>query len=159
MLFRSCLGGLFDGDLVVRAQMALLGKTAYTGGGLISDVKPEHRLPLANPTYRGNLLVSEGGRAGTAVINLTDGVVLQELPFDVELKKFIVEYYDTGMPRLFASEIVIHDRETGEQIPARVEVNHPVFHRGIAIYQSSFDDGGSRVKLQAVPFKIGRAHV
>ena len=29
------------------------------------------------------------------------------------------------MPKLFASEIVIHDRETGEKIPARVEVNHP----------------------------------
>jgi cytochrome c biogenesis protein len=25
-----CLGGLFDGDLVVRAQMALLGKTPFT---------------------------------------------------------------------------------------------------------------------------------
>src|SRR5690606_6380368 len=39
----------------------------------------------------------------------------------------------------------------GEKTEARVEVNHPVFHRGVAIYQSSFDDGGSRVKLKAVP--------
>jgi cytochrome c biogenesis protein len=44
---------------------------------------------------------------------MPDGVVLQDLPFDVELKKFIVEYYDTGMPKLFASEIVIHDHDTG----------------------------------------------
>ncbi len=148
-----CLGGLFDGDLVVRAQMALLGKTAYAGGGLISDVKPEHRLPLANPTYRGNLLVTEGGRAGTAVINMSDGVVLQELPFDVELKKFIVEYYETGMPKLFASEIVVHDRETGAKTAATVKVNEPVFHRGVAIYQSSFDDGGSQLTLRALPMK------
>jgi cytochrome c biogenesis protein len=50
---------------------------------------------------------------------------------------------------------VIHDRITGEQIPARVEVNHPVRHRGIEIYQSSFDDGGSSVTLQAVPMDGG----
>src|SRR5690606_42132167 len=57
--------------------------------------------------------------------------------------------YTTLFRSLFASEIVIHDHETGEKKEARVEVNHPAFHRGVAIYQSSFDDGGSRVKLQA----------
>jgi cytochrome c biogenesis protein len=146
-----CVGGLLDGDLIVRAQMLFNGKTPYTGGGMIADVGPEHRLSASNPTFRGNLLVAEGTQAGTAVLNQSDGILLQELPFSIELKKFIVEYYSTGMPKLFASEIVIHDRETGEQIPARVEVNHPAKYRGIEIYQSSFDDGGSRVRLQAVP--------
>jgi cytochrome c biogenesis protein len=32
-----------------------------------------------------------------------------------------------------------------------VEVNHPVNYKGVNIFQSSFDDGGSSVKLQAVP--------
>ncbi len=146
-----CVGGLLDGDLVVRAQMWFGGKTPYAGGGMIADVKPEHRLPASNPTFRGNLLVAEGAQAGTAILNQSDGILLQELPFSIELKKFIVDYYSTGMPKLFASEIVIHDRETGEKIPARVEVNHPASHRGIEIYQSSFDDGGSSVKLAAVP--------
>ena len=146
-----CLGGLLDGDLIVRAQMLFNDKTPYTGGGMIADVRPEHRLSASNPTFRGNLLVAEGSQAGTAILNQSDGILLQELPFSIELKKFIVEYYSTGMPKLFASDIVIHDRETGEQIPARVEVNHPASHRGIEIYQSSFDDGGSKVKLKAVP--------
>ncbi|WP_334155220.1 cytochrome c biogenesis protein ResB [Tepidimonas sp.] len=146
-----CIGGLFDGDLMVRAQLWFGGKEAFQGGGLIADVPAKHRLSDANPTFRGNLLVTEGTRAGVAVLPQPEGVILQELPFDVELKKFIVEYYDTGMPRLFASEIVIHDHYTGEARPARVEVNHPVEHRGIQIYQSSFDDGGSLVKLRAVP--------
>ncbi len=146
-----CLGGLLDGDLIVRAQMLFNGKTPYTGGGMIADVRPEHRLSASNPTFRGNLLVAEGAQAGTAILNQSDGILLQDLPFSIELKKFIVEYYSTGMPKLFASDIVIHDRETGEQIPARVEVNHPARHRGIEIYQSSFDDGGSKVKLKAVP--------
>lgn len=146
-----CIGGLLDGDLIVRAQMWFNGKTPYTGGGLIADVAPEHRLSPRNPTFRGNLLVTEGTTAGTAILSQSDGVLLQDLPFSVELKKFIVEYYDTGMPRLFASDIVIHDHETGEKQEARVEVNHPASYRGINIYQSSFDDGGSRVKLRAVP--------
>jgi len=152
-----CLGGLADGDLVVRAQMAFSGKSTYAGGGLISEVPAQHRLPAANPTYRGNLMVPEGARAGTAIVSMPDGIVLQDLPFDVELKKFIVEYYDTGMPRLFASEIVIHDHATGEARAATVKVNEPAFHRGVAIYQSSFDDGGSKLKLRAIPLKGGGA--
>jgi cytochrome c biogenesis protein len=150
-----CLGGLFDGDMIVKAQMWLNGKTSFTGAGLIRDVAPEHRLAVTNPTFRGNLAVPEGGRAGTAVLTLPDGVVLQDLPFDVELKKFIVQYYSTGMPKLFASDIVIHDHATGEAIPATVKVNDPVFHDGVAIYQSSFDDGGSAVTLQALPMRAG----
>ncbi len=150
-----CLGGLFDGDLVVRAQMALLGKTPFGGAGLIADVPAQHRLSQHNPTFRGNLLVPEGGRASVGILQMSDGVVLQDLPFEVELKKFIVEYYDTGMPKLFASQIVIHDRETGQQTATTVKVNEPAFHRGVAIYQSSFDDGGSKLQLRALPLGSG----
>ncbi|MDP2418402.1 MAG: cytochrome c biogenesis protein ResB, partial [Hydrogenophaga sp.] len=146
-----CIGGLLDGDLIVRTQMWFTDKTPFTGGGLIADVPVQHRLPASNPTFRGNLLVTEGTTASTAILAQPEGVMLQDLPFSVELKKFIVEYYDTGMPKLFASDIVIHDHETGEKKEARVEVNHPASHRGINIYQSSFDDGGSKVTLQAMP--------
>ncbi|MDH6593018.1 cytochrome c biogenesis protein [Variovorax sp. TBS-050B] len=146
-----CIGGLLDGDLVVRAQTWFAGKSVFTGGGMIADVPPEHRLSPRNPTFRGNILVPEGGQGSVAILQQSDGVLLQELPFSIELKKFIVDYYSTGMPKLFASEVVLHDRETGEQVPARIEVNHPASYKGVEIYQSSFDDGGSRVKLKAVP--------
>ena len=156
-----CVGGLLDGDMVVRAQMWLNGKTSYTGGGLVANVPQQHRLSDSNPTFRANLLVPEGGQASSAILNQPGGVLIQELPFAIELKKFIVEYYSTGMPKLFASDIVIHDKETGEAIAARVEVNHPASFKGVEIYQSSFDDGGSRVKLKAMamgtdvkPFEI-----
>lgn len=146
-----CIGGLLDGDMMVRSQMWLKDKQVFTGSGLIADVPEQYRLADTNPTFRGNLMVTEGATAGVAVLAQPQGVVLQELPFDVELKKFIVEYYNTGMPKLFASEIIIHDRYTGETKEARVEVNHPASHRGIQIYQSSFDDGGSLLRLKAVP--------
>ena len=146
-----CVGGLLDGDLVVRAQMWLGQKTPYAGGGMIADVPAEHRLSERNPTFRGNVLVAENFASSTAILNQSDGILIQDLPFAIELKKFIVEYYSTGMPKLFASDIVIHDKATGEKKEARVEVNHPANFKGIEIYQSSFDDGGSRVKLQALP--------
>lgn len=146
-----CVGGLLDGDMIVRGQMWLNGKSIYTGGGLIADVPAQYRLSDRNPTFRANLLVAEGTQSSTAILNQPGGVLLQELPFSIELKKFIVEYYSTGMPKLFASDIIIHDKETGEKIPARVEVNHPARHKGVEIYQSSFDDGGSSVTLKAIP--------
>ena len=146
-----CLGGLLDGDLIVQAQMWFNGKTPFTGGGMIADVPAQHRLSPSNPTFRGNLLVTEGTSSSTAILAQPTGVMLQDLPFSVELKKFIVEYYDTGMPRLFASDIVIRDSVTGEERATRVEVNHPASYKGINIYQSSFDDGGSKVTLKAVP--------
>ena len=146
-----CVGGLLDGDLMVRLQMWWGDKSVFSGAGMIADVPAQHRLPASNPTFRGNILVSEGTQSSTALLNQPGGVMLQELPFAIELKKFIVEYYSTGMPKLFASDIVIHDKETGEAIEQRVEVNHPARHRGIEIYQSGFDDGGSRVTLRALP--------
>ncbi|MBT0569461.1 cytochrome c biogenesis protein ResB [Curvibacter sp. CHRR-16] len=144
-----CVGGLLDSDLVIRAQTLLAGKTPYRGGGFVADVPQQHRLPLWNPTYRGNLVVAENTQSGTAVLAQKDGVLLQDLPFAVELKKFQVDYYSTGMPKLFASDILIHDG--GKTIPARVEVNHPFDYNGVQIYQSSFEDGGSSLQLQAIP--------
>ncbi len=152
-----CVGGLLDGELMVRAQMLFNDKSAYKGGGMIADVPAQHRLSANNPTFRGNLMVTEGTQAGTAILNQTDGILLQELPFSLELQRFIVEYYSTGMPKLFASDIVIHDKATGEKIPARVEVNRPASFKGIEIYQSSFDDGGSGLKFSGQSLRSGGA--
>ncbi len=150
-----CLGGLFDGDLIVKAQMALQGKSVFNGSGMFRDVSPAHRLGAGTPSFRANLMVAEGAQSSTAVIPMQDGVVLQELPFDIELKKFIVEYYETGMPRLFASEVLIRDHASGEVRPATIKVNEPAKHRGVTIYQSSFDDGGSALRLRALGLQPG----
>ena len=146
-----CLGGLMDGNLFTRTMGWLAGRSVYSGSGLISEIGNQHRLPASNPTFRGNLLVPEGGQSNVAVLNESNGVLLQDLPFTVELKKFTVDYYSTGQPRLFASDIVIHDPKTGKSYPERVEVNHPVSFDGVTIYQSDFDDGGSHVTLTALP--------
>ncbi|MFG6416840.1 cytochrome c biogenesis protein ResB [Roseateles sp. DC23W] len=143
------IGGVLDGNAMVKLTMWLQGKQLYTGSGFVADIKPEHRLSAANPGFRGNVSVTEGQRQGIAILSLPSGVVLQDLPFDIELKKFSVEYYSTGMPKSFASDIVIHDGGTTRS--AIVKVNEPAIHKGVAIYQSSFEDGGSKLALTALP--------
>ncbi|MDE2402946.1 MAG: cytochrome c biogenesis protein ResB [Burkholderiales bacterium] len=141
-----CLGGLFDGDLIVKVQAWAQGLQPFRSGA----VTERNRLSVDNPTYRAQLFVPEGQRSSAAVLNLDKGMLLQPLPFEVELKKFTVDYYATGMPKRFASDIVIHDPRTKVSKAATVEVNHPVVYDGITIFQSSFEDGGSQVSLKPV---------
>jgi cytochrome c biogenesis protein len=146
-----CIGGLLDSDMPVRMQRWLGGKTPFNGSGLIADIAPQHRLGVNNPSFRGNAFIPEGASSGTAILQQKDGVLVQELPFTIQLKKFIVEHYSTGMPKLFASEVIVRDNDTGKSFPATIKVNEPLIHKGIAVYQSSFDDGGSKLVVTGYP--------
>ncbi len=145
-----CLGGLLDSELPLKITTAFLGKTPITGTPTDELIPDTGKLPISNPSYRANLFVPEGGRAGLATIAVNQGRYIQELPFIMELKEFKVEYYSTGMPKLFASDVIVIDRETGARTEATIKVNEPLIYKGVAIYQSSFDDGGSQLKLQSV---------
>ena len=78
-----CVGGLFDGDLAVRAAMAFKGVSAYGGGGLVAEVPATHRLSESTPSFRGTIAVAEGTQSSTALLNRPDGVVLQPLPLSL----------------------------------------------------------------------------
>jgi len=148
-----CLGGLVDSDLLIRVQMALFGKSPLQGNAVIAQIPEQHRLSSSNPAFRGYAFVPEGGKSTTAILNFQDGSVVQDLPFSIELKKFHVDYYSTGMPKLFASDIVVTDPDTGKSMDATVKVNEPFIFKGVAIYQSSFEDGGSKLKLTGYPMR------
>jgi len=152
-----CLGGLLDYDLPIRIQKLLFDKTPFVGNGIIAQIPEQHRLGLGNPTFRGNTLIPEGSSSSTAIISQQDGVLIQDLPFTIQLKRFIIDYYSTGMPKLFASEVVVTDHENGKVFPATIKVNEPLIYRGVAVYQSSFEDGGSKLKVVAYPMQ-GVAH-
>lgn len=152
-----CLGGLLDSDLPIRIQKLLFNKTPFAGNGIIAQIPEQHRLGLGNPTFRGNTLIPEGSSSSTAIISQQDGVLIQDLPFTIQLKRFIIDYYSTGMPKLFASEVVVTDHENGKVFPATIKVNEPLIYRGVAVYQSSFEDGGSKLKVTGYPMQ-GAAH-
>jgi cytochrome c biogenesis protein ResB len=96
-------------------------------------------------------MIHEGQSSSTAILNRPDGVLIQELPFTINLKKFTIDFYSTGMPKLFASDVEVRDNQTGEIAKATIEVNKPLIFKGVAIYQSSFEDGGSKLKLTGYP--------
>ena len=145
------LGGMLDSELPVRVQQWFFGKTPFTGSGVIAEIPAQHRLSTSNPSFRGNTAIAEGQTSHTAILNQPSGVLVQELPFGIELKKFHIEFYSTGMPKLFASDVVVHDLENGHKFESTIKVNHPLIYKGIAVYQSSFDDGGSKLRLTGFP--------
>ncbi|TFW16553.1 cytochrome c biogenesis protein ResB [Duganella callida] len=148
-----CLGAVMDSDLPIRAQEWFFGKVPFTGSGLISQIPASSRLSTGNPTFRGNTMIPEGQNSSTAILNRPDGVLIQELPFTINLKKFTIDFYSTGMPKLFASDVEVRDNQTGETVKGTIEVNKPLIYKGVAIYQSSFEDGGSKLKLTGYPMQ------
>ena len=69
---------------------------------------------------------------------LTSQQQIVEMPITIELKEFIMETYDDGSPRRFASDIQILTK-TGKNIQTTVEVNKPVVVDGWKIYQYGYD--------------------
>ena len=69
---------------------------------------------------------------------LTKEGAIHEMSLAIELKQFIMETYDDGSPKRFASEIQILTK-SGKNIETTVDVNKPVEVDGWKIYQYGYD--------------------
>lgn len=144
-----CLGGLVDSNLLLKIGM-LTGKIVPdTTSQYARDFQAASRLSASNLSFRANAEVVEGQTIESAFINADKGLLLQELPFTLELKKFHIDFYNTGMPKDFASDIVVTDKASGNRVAQTIRVNHPLTINGITIYQSTYGDGGSDVRFQS----------
>lgn len=142
-----CLGGLIDSNLLLKIGMLTGRLVPDQTSQFARDFKPESTLAAGNPSFRGNAEVVEGQTIDMVFLNADKGLLLQQLPFTLQLKKFHVDFYDTGMPKDFASDIVVTDKQSGEVIEKTIRVNHPLTVNGVTIYQASFGDGGSDLEL------------
>jgi cytochrome c biogenesis protein len=143
-----CIGGLLDGNLVFKFQQLMGTKQIETRDIPQSQVPAISRLTPDNPSFRGSVQIPEGSTANVVFLNVADGYLVQDLPFVVQLKKFRIEHYSTGQPKLFESDLVLLDRQGKKIREATIAVNKPLIHDGVAIYQASFGDGGSRLKIR-----------
>ncbi len=143
-----CIGGLMDGNLVFKAQQLLGTKKIETRDIPQSQVPAISRLSPDNLSFRGSVQIPEGSSADVAFLNVADGYLVQDLPFVVALKEFRIEHYSTGQPKSFESDVELFDLAGKKIREATIAVNHPLIHDGIAIYQASFADGGTRLTLQ-----------
>jgi len=142
-----CFGGLLDGNIPFKIQ-EMLGKKKVEVMDIPQSQVPEiSRLHQDNPSFRANMTLPEGTSANVSFVRVRDGYLVQELPFTVGLKDFRVEHYETGQPKSFESDIVITDPDLDEPLETTIRVNHPLIYKGIAIYQSDFQDGGSKLKF------------
>ncbi|MFZ9149779.1 MAG: cytochrome c biogenesis protein ResB [Burkholderiales bacterium] len=152
-----CIGGLLDGNIPLKLLQLSGQKVVETRDIPQSKVPPESRLSPSNLSFRGNVNIPEGSSASVIFMNMADGYFVQDLPFTIALDKFHIEHYSTGQPKDFASDIVVIDRETGERFERTVRVNYPFIHKGVAIYQATFTDGGTRMQLKGWPLLSPRA--
>jgi len=140
-------GGLLDGNLPFKVQELLGYKRIETTDLPVSKVPAESRMSVSNPSFRGNMTLAEGATHNVAFLRVRDGYLVQELPFSIGLKDFRIEHYATGQPKSFESDLVIFDPALKEPITKTISVNHPLTYKGIAIYQSDFQDGGTGLKF------------
>ncbi len=117
-------------------------------------------------THLGVLLILAGGMVGSLLgfkgfVNVAEGESAssiwlfgstEEYPlgFTVRCDKFLVEYYDEGMPKEYESELTVLEG-TEEVVKRSIQVNHPLSHRGVTFYQASYgEDPRARVDLLVV---------
>ena len=80
---------------------------------------------------------------------LTPQHQITEMPFAIELKEFVMETYDDGKPKRYASDIIVTPRKSLASNPSplttnpspltTIEVNKPVEVDGWKIYQYGYD--------------------
>lgn len=148
-----CVGGLIDGNLPLKLKEMTGRIQVETRDIPASQVPRESWLPVGNPSFRGSVTIPEGSNANILFLRLRDGYLVQPLPFSIELKDFRVEHYQSGQPKSFESDLVITEPDE-PPVTATIAVNHPLIYKGYAIYQASFSDGGTRMKLSA--WSLGR---
>lgn len=152
-----CIGGLMDGNVPLKVQELFGQKKVETRDIPENEVPKISRLSVANLSFRANMTLPEGASAGVAFQRVRDGYMVQELPFSIALTDFRIEHYPTGQPKSFESDLVILDPALKAPLKHTISVNHPLIYKGIAIYQSDFQDGGSSLNFNAWPILGGEA--
>ena len=144
-----CIGGLIDGNVPVKIGEYTGHIKPETRNIPVSEMPAESTLGVDNTAFRGSITIPEGSRANFVYLGLRDGYLLQYLPFTVELEDFRIEHYESGQPKSFESDLVIYDDDLDQPLRQTIAVNHPLAYKGYAIYQASFSDGGSELKMSA----------
>jgi len=144
------IGGVLDSRIWLALREMGGDLVVETRAVPVSEVPPESHVGAENPGFRGNVNIPEGEKSSVLFLNVRDGYVVQELPFTIEVKDFRIEHYVNGMPKSYESDLAIHDPANPDQpVEQTIAVNKPMFYKGHAIYQASFGDGGSRLKMRA----------
>ena len=143
-----CIGALMDGNLYLKFSEWTGNLAPETRNVSLNDVDSKAWLSSDNYSYRGNVNITEGRDADVLFLPYGDGYLVQQLPFRIQVTDFRLDYYDNGMPKSYESDILLYADDLEEPLAKTIEVNHPLYYKDYAIYQSSFGDGGSKVNFK-----------
>ncbi len=106
--------------------------------------------------FRGTMSVVENGTDNT--IGFLKGTKTEHLkmPFEIRCDDFFIDFYPTGMPKEFRSTLSIIDNGKVVIDHKDIIVNEPLYYKGVRIYQASFGDGGSSIKLKLYDLTTGK---
>jgi len=91
--------------------------------------------------YRGYIQLYEGETKNRVMLRDVRGSV--EIPFAIRCNEFAIHFYENNMPKDYKSELTV--LENGREVLTKtIEVNDPLFYRGIRFYQSSYGTGSSK---------------
>ena len=84
---------------------------------------------------KGHVEIAEGET--TDVLRLGGGQATKPLGFKIRCDRFIVEFYETGAPKVFRSDLTFL-RGDKVEMQGPLLVNHPIAFGGLRFYQSSY---------------------
>jgi cytochrome c biogenesis protein len=78
----------------------------------------------------------------TSLVKTTRGNKDITLPFTIKCNNFNVEFYNSGMPKAYKSDLSLFngDRQVAHKV---IDVNQPLTYRGITLYQASYGQAGA----------------
>ena len=104
--------------------------------------------------FRGQMNLAEGETYNKVWQTTANGFVARELPFSLRNESFSVDYYTSGMPSQFVTDLTV--LEHGQPVLNHtLEVNKPLHWRGYTLYQADFGDGGTQVKVRVRDVRHG----
>lgn len=146
-----CIGALFDSNLLLKYRELMGDLKAETRTISLDKIPQQSWLGPDNFSFRGSVNVPEGQKTDVLFLPYEDGFLVQKLPFEISVKDFRIEHYDNGQPKSFESDIILKAPDLDQPIVKTIKVNHPLYYKNYAIYQSSFGDGGSLLNLKVYP--------
>ncbi len=95
--------------------------------------------------YRGYMNLAEG--TASNLVSYFSGPKVVELPFYVKCNKFTIDFYPSGMPKAYISDLSVY--ENGKEVLRKaIKVNDPLKFKGIYFYQASYGRGEAVLKVK-----------
>lgn len=86
--------------------------------------------------YKASVMIPEGSSTDV-IYKSTPGHPTIPLGFTLKCDRFLLTYYDTGMPKEFRSDLTIH--QNGKIVKRKsIVVNDPLQYAGLTFYQASY---------------------